>query len=204
VQLLRRLYAALYDVLTAPAERHLAPLRRRTAGRAHGSVLEIGAGTGANLPFYPSDARVSVVEPNPHMVARLRKKAAARGRTVEIALTPADPLPYPDGSFDAVIATLVLCSVPDQARVLSEARRVLRRGGELLFFEHVASDDPGVRRCQRRLNPIWRRLVDGCTLDRDTAAAIRAAGFSHVEIEPAALSIAPPITRRLIVGRAVA
>jgi ubiquinone/menaquinone biosynthesis C-methylase UbiE len=201
--LLPRLYAALYDRLSAGADAKIAPLRERTAGRAHGAVLEIGGGTGANLAFYPHDARLSVVEPNPHMAARLRAKAERHGLRVQIEPRGGEELPYADATFDAVVSTLVLCSVTDQARVLAEVRRVLRAGGTFHFLEHVASDNPRTLRWQQRLNPIWRRLADGCTLDRDTASAIRAAGFGSVEIEEAQYPGSPSVTRRLIVGCAV-
>ncbi len=193
-------YAATYDRLNSSPE--LAPLRARVAGRAHGDVLEIGAGTGANLPFYPADAHLSAVEPNPHMAVRLQAKAAARGRAVAVAIRRGEDLPYPDRSFDVVISTLVLCSVADQSLVLREIRRVLRPGGRFLFLEHVASDDERVRRWPRRLNPLSRLLNDGCTLDRDTAAAIRAAGFTSVDIEDTQLAAAAAISRRLIAGQA--
>lgn len=197
-------YAALYDPLDTLAEPQLAPLRARSAGRAQGNVLEIGAGTGANLPFYPSDIRLSVVEPNPHMAVRLQRKAAGLGRAVEVTIAAGERLPYPADSFDAIVATLVLCSVSDQARTLAEARRVLRPGGHFLFLEHVVSPDDRVRRWQRRLNPVWRFIGDGCTLDRDTGTVIGAAGFSQVDLEELDLRPALPLIRRLIVGQAVA
>ena len=113
-------------------------------------------------------------------------------------------LPYPDAAFDAVVASLVLCSVADQRTVLAEVRRVLRPGGHFLFLEHVAAASPRVRAWQRRLSPVQRFFADGCELDRDTASAIRAGGFARTHIEEVELSGAPILSRKLIVGVAVA
>jgi SAM-dependent methyltransferase len=200
----RRLFAALYDRLTSSEEIALAPFRERTAGRVHGDVLELGAGTGANLPFYARDVRLVVFEPNAAMASRLEKRAARLGIPVQVDVTRQDRLPYADASFDAVVATFVLCSVDDVAGVLNEVRRVLRPGGRFWFIEHVAADEPGVRRWQRRLNPIQRFLADGCELDRQTGSAIDAAPFREASIEAALLDGAGALTRHLIVGSALA
>lgn len=199
----RRLFAALYDRLTASSEPPLTPLRERTAGQARGDVLELGAGTGANLPYYAADVKLTAFERNAAMASRLSKRATSLGRSIQVNVARGGRLPYPDGSFDAVVVSFVLCSVTDVASILSEVRRVLRPGGTFWFLEHVASADPGVRRWQRRLNPIQRFFADGCELDRDTAAAIRTASFSSVHIEEAQHEGAQALTRRLIVGSAV-
>lgn len=200
----QRLFAAIYELLSRPIEPKLAPFRQRVAGQARGDVLEIGAGTGANLPYYPAEVRLAVVEPNPFMARRLARKAAARGRALDLRVQRGETLPFPDASFDTVVCTLVLCSVTEQTRVLSEIRRVLRPGGVFRFFEHVIAEDVRLRRWQRRLTPFWSRLGDGCHLDRDTAAAIRAAGFSKVEIAAVELPVGFPLTKRCILGQAVA
>jgi SAM-dependent methyltransferase len=173
-------------------------------GRARGAVLELGAGTGANLPYYPDGVSLTAFETNPSMAVRLQRKAAQRRRPVEVDVAETGRLPYRDASFDTVVATLVLCSVPDQAAVLAEVRRVLRPGGEFLFLEHVAASRPRVRQWQRRLNPLQRFLADGCELDRDTASAIRAAGFAAVEIEAADVPHLPELIGHVILGVAVA
>lgn len=203
MSLRQRLFAAAYELLSGPAEPKLAPFRQRVAGQARGDVLEIGAGTGANLPYYPATVRLTVVEPNPFMARRLVRKAGARGRALDLRVQRGETLPFPDASFDTVVCTLVLCSVADQARVLGEIRRVLRPGGVFRFFEHVAAEDARLRRWQRRLTPLWSRLGDGCHLDRDTAATIQAAGFSAVEIEAVEMPFGFPLTKPCILGQAV-
>jgi ubiquinone/menaquinone biosynthesis C-methylase UbiE len=207
----KRIFAACYDLINSgKAERQLAPYREQTAGRAWGDVLEVGAGTGANLPFYSPDVRLTVVEPNPHMAKRLRRKAAKLGRQVTITPGLGESLPFPDASFDSVVVTFVLCSVKDVGQVAREARRVLRPSdmasgkplGRFYFCEHVAADSPRVRKWQDRLNWLWGRLADGCNLNRDIASAIREAGFSRVEVTPFKIPASPPFIRPGIVGAA--
>ena len=195
-----RIFAASYDLLNWGVEGRLRQYRQQTAGEATGDVLEIGGGTGANLPFYRGDARLTVVEPNPHMARRLRRRAARLGRRVEIVPGRGEKLSFPDSSFDSVVTTLVLCMVEDLYQVVREARRVLRPGGAFLFYEHVASDSPRRRRWEDRLNPAWRFLTTGCNLNRDIAGAIRAGGFSRVHVTAFDLSVGLPLTLPNIVG----
>ena len=196
----QRLFAAWYDLLNAGVEGRLTPYRRQTAGQTWGEVLEIGGGTGANLPFYPAGVSLTVAEPNPHMARRLRRKAARLGTTVSIVSDVGEELPFPCGSFDSVVTTLVLCMVGDLGRVVREARRVLRPDGAFFFYEHVVSRSPAMCRWQGRLNPVWRFATSGCNLNRDIAAAIRTAGFSSVELTDFDLSVGLPITIPNIVG----
>ena len=197
------LFALGYDAVNAAVEDRVRPYREQTAGRAQGEVLEIGAGTGANLPFYPDDVGLAAVEPNPHMARRLRRRASKLGRDVAIVSDVGESLRFHDASFDTVVTTLVLCMVDDLRQVLSEARRVLRAGGSFLFYEHVASRSPGGLRFQQRLNPAWRFLTTGCNLDRDIGGAIEAAGFRRVRITEFDLAIGA-ITIPNIVGAAIA
>lgn len=173
-----RVFAALYDLAGRRAER--GPLGRRRAEllrEASGRVVEIGAGTGANLPHYPPLAALVLAEPDGAMRRRLERRIGGVPYPVELVDAPAERLPLPDGGADTVVATLVLCSVDDPARALAEARRVLRPGGRLLFLEHVrASGRAGA--WQDRLAPLWARVAAGCRPDRDTVAAIRRAGFT--------------------------
>ncbi len=176
-----RIFAALYDPLGRVAERGWMGERRSAllAG-VRGEVLEIGGGTGANLPHYRDAERVVVSEPDPFMRERLRAKLGDARVPVEVSEAGAEALPFEDGSFDAAVSTLVLCTVPDQRAALREIRRVLRPGGRLLFIEHVRGEGRAAR-WQDRIEPLWRRLFAGCHPNRDTVDAIEAAGF---RVEP--------------------
>ena len=196
----KRLFAAWYDLLNAGVEGRVIPFRRLTAGVSEGSVLEIGGGTGANLAHYPPSTRITVLEPNPHMVRRLKRCADRLGRPVTVVPGVGESMPFSDGSFDSVVTTLVLCMVADLAQVVQEARRVLRPGGQFLFYEHVASLDPRTRRWQARLNPCWRFCTTGCNLDRDIAGEIQRAGFATVELRRFTLSVGGPVKLPNIVG----
>jgi ubiquinone/menaquinone biosynthesis C-methylase UbiE len=153
--------------------------RRRLLDGLAGRVLELGAGTGANLRHYPAGVtEVVAVEPEPYLRARAAEAAATVTVPVTLVDAVADRLPVEDGSFDAAVASLVLCSVDDPAAALSELHRVVRSGGELRFYEHVRSTSPGLARAQRVLDVVWPRLGGGCHTGRDTVAAIERAGFA--------------------------
>lgn len=156
--------------------------RRWVASRAHGTVVELGAGTGANLGYYGDVDRLVLVEPSPAMRARLAGPAADVGADVVDGTAAA--LPCAAGAVDAVVATLVLCSVPDLPAALAEVRRVLRPDGRLLLLEHVRADDARAATWQDRLDPLWCRMAQGCHPNRDTLAAIEAAGFIVTERHP--------------------
>jgi ubiquinone/menaquinone biosynthesis C-methylase UbiE len=195
--------ALLYDRVTHRVEtKTLTRWRRELLAHACGEVLEIGAGTGANVRWYGADRvrRLAMTEPDRHMRKRLRRRAGSSAVSVEIHRAPAEALPFPDSSFDCVVSTLVLCSVEDLARALSEIRRVLRPGAPLLFVEHVADDDARVFAWQRRLEPLWRLCADGCRLTRDTEAAIARAGFRFESLAHDEMRPAPRIVRPVIRG----
>ena len=178
----------------------MVPYRKRTAGCVWGDVLEIGAGTGANLPYYPADARVTFLDPDRHMVRRLRRKTSRQGRNAVIVQQFGESLPFSDASFDTAVTTLVLCMVRDPDAVVREVRRVLRPGGAFFFFEHVVSPRSRGRWLQNKLNPVWKCLTTGCNLNRDLTGSIQGAGFSDVEIEAFELSVSPPVKLPNIVG----
>jgi ubiquinone/menaquinone biosynthesis C-methylase UbiE len=192
-----RIFAAVYDRMMAETEAAgLREHRRALVGRARGRVLEIGAGTGLNFDHYgPEVTELVLTEPVEPMARRLRARVS-RGQVVE---APADRLPFADDSFDTVVSTLVLCTVPDQPRALAEIRRVLKPGGRLLFLEHVRSHEADVAKWQDRILPIWRWFGQGCHPNRDTAAALARAGF-EVEMESWRMPKAPPIVRPVIEG----
>ena len=152
--------------------------RARIVPLASGTVVEIGVGSGLNLPYYgPRVERLYALDPSPSLL-RMAKRAATRGTlSVEWLEAPAEAIPLGPGVADTAVSTWTLCSIADPIRGLREVRRVLRPEGRLLFIEHGLAPDPGVRRWQARLTPPWRRIAGGCRLDRPIEALLRAAGF---------------------------
>ncbi|HUI48386.1 MAG TPA: class I SAM-dependent methyltransferase [Acidimicrobiia bacterium] len=146
-------------------------------------VVELGSGSGASMRYLAPGSRLLAVEPNPHAHAALRRKAARYGIDLEICGVGAESTGLATASVDAVICTLVLCTVEDQVAVLTEVRRILRPGGRFVFIEHVGSGPGPIRAVQRLLRRPWRYVFDGCCLDRDTAATIAAAGFADARID---------------------
>ena len=178
-----RIHAAAYDRMTGPLERAVLSERRaRLLTAVSGQVLDIGAGTGANIPHFQQASRVIAAEPDPAMRRRLTAKVATARVPVEVTSDTAESLRHADASFDAVVFTLVLCSVNSPDRALVEARRVLRPSGRLIALEHVRGSG-SLSRWQDRLTPIWSRLNAGCHLNRDVAAAIERAGFTIEKAE---------------------
>jgi SAM-dependent methyltransferase len=187
-----RLGARLYDPFLALGERRgMAAHRRELLAGVSGRVLEVGAGTGLNLPFYGPGADVVLTEPDPAMRAR----AARRGATVVDAR--AEALPFADGTFDAVVCTLVLCTVDDPAAAVAEFRRILAPGGRLLFIEHVRAQDA---RRQDRWAPLWRAFAMGCRCNQPTLDLLRA----HLDVRCtlAPWSGMPAIVSPLAIGEA--
>jgi SAM-dependent methyltransferase len=176
----QRIGAAIFDrAVRSREERLFAKRRRRLLEAARGRVLDVGAGTGANLPHYPRDRVGQLVLLDVHrgMLARARHRAVELGWQVELHEASAQRLPFPDASFDTVVFTHALCTIPDPASALREAHRVLKPGGTLLALEHVRAQDPGLAAWQDRLTPVWKLLASGCHPNRDTRWSIEAAGF---------------------------
>jgi len=198
-----RFFAMTYDRQIAKTEKAgLRAFRERLLAGASGDVLEIGGGTGANLPWYgPAATSLTITEPEPPMLRRLEGSVRDRRPGATVLRAPAEDLPFEDDSFDVAVSTLVLCGVDDQPRALRELRRVQRPGGRLLFIEHLRSGDPGTARLQDRLN--WlNRLVVCCDCNRPTLDSIRTAGFTVTQVEHTALPKAPPFVRPVILGSA--
>jgi ubiquinone/menaquinone biosynthesis C-methylase UbiE len=161
-----------------------AKYRPRALQGARGTVLEIGFGTGLNLPHYPPGVtHITAVEPNPGMRTMAQRQIAASRIPVEYRQQDGQRLSAPDASFDSAVSTWTLCSIPDVAQALRELHRVLKPDGEFFFIEHGLSPDADVRRWQRRLTPLQRKLAAGCHLDRDIRGLIAAAGFELLEHE---------------------
>jgi ubiquinone/menaquinone biosynthesis C-methylase UbiE len=168
------------------AMRHPLARERRAAlvPLARGEVLEIGIGSGLNLPFYSSAVtRLRGIDPSAELLAIAGSKLDVAGFPVELLLEGAERLSVSDASVDTVLTTWTLCSIPDPARALAEMRRVLRPGGRLLFVEHGSAPDAAVRRWQKRLDPVWTRLAGGCHLDRRIDELIRSSGFGMERLQ---------------------
>jgi SAM-dependent methyltransferase len=199
-----RVFTEVYDRgLKAVEEAGLREIRRGVLSSATGRTVDLGAGTGANLPLFPpAVSELVLVEPDPHMLKKLRARTGRGGPPTSVVQAGAESLPFEDASFDTAVFTLVLCTVPDPAAALTEAARVLRPGGKLLFVEHVRSQDAGLARWQDRLERPWRFLGDGCHCNRDTGATIGASPFEIENLEPGKLPKSPPIVRPLLTGSA--
>jgi ubiquinone/menaquinone biosynthesis C-methylase UbiE len=202
-----RFFVAIYDRLTQASEDAClrawrADLLRDLTGR----VLEVGAGTGVNVPHYPRDLTQLVLsEPDPHMRRRLARRIRMHDwDRAELLNESLEALALADGAFDAVVSTLVLCSVPHLGRALAEIHRVLAPGGRFVFLEHVAAETrPDRLTWQRRIEPFWKRLSGNCHLTRRTEQAIRDAGFTIERCERESMRKAMPLVRPTIRGYAI-
>ncbi|WFU20564.1 class I SAM-dependent methyltransferase [Bradyrhizobium sp. CB3481] len=167
----------------AMRNKQLQPYRERVIGAAEGRVLEIGIGSGRNLPFYRSPVtELLALEPSPQLTAMARN-APHPGAPVNFIEASAEAIPLDDRSIDTVVTTWTLCSIPDAAMALTEMRRVLQPGGKLLFVEHGMAPDRNVRRWQDWLTPAWKRISGGCHLNRPISAMIEGAGFRIDRVE---------------------
>jgi ubiquinone/menaquinone biosynthesis C-methylase UbiE len=196
-----RMFAAGYDhIMSGPEKATLRMHRKALIPQAQGRVLEIGGGTGANLPYYDRVETLTLTEPERPMLHRLERRLREQSPAATLLRAPAEDLPFEDDSFDVAVSTLVLCTVDDQPRAIRELRRVLKPGGRLLFIEHVRADDQRLARWQDRLNGLQTRLGHGCNCNRPTIETITAAGFKITTLERDMLRKAPPIVRPLVVG----
>lgn len=194
-------FARVYDRLTGPMEQQIGRYRDELLAGLSGRVVEVGAGNGINFSRYPAAVtEVVALEPESYLRAKAEEAAQRAPVPVTVLDATADPLPFADGEFDAAIACLVLCTVPDPAAALAELRRVLRPGGELRFVEHVRAPTARKASIQRRLDSsgVWPRVSGGCHCSRDTVAAIAAAGFAtdrvrDLEIPPAWMHTNPVV-----------
>ncbi len=168
----------------AMRKRDLQPYRRRVLGQARGRILEIGIGSGLNLPYYGAGAREIIgLDPAPRLTAMARRVAKRLESSVEFVEGSAEAIPLDRQSIDTVVTTWTLCSIPNVSAALAEMRRVLKPGGQLLFVEHGSAPEPNVRKWQDRLTPLWMRIGGGCHLNRPIRELIERAGFSLLEID---------------------
>lgn len=200
-----RAIAAVYDLVTGEMERQILGLyRRRLLAAAHGKVLDLGAGTGAYLPYLPWDqvSEFVLIDPSPGMLERARRKATELRVAVQTIEGRAEPLPIEDGSVDTVVFTCALCTIPDSRAALWEAHRVLCPNGSLLVLEHVRAKESGLAAWQDRITPLWQR-VGGCHPNRDTRATTEAAGFAFELVEEFRERRIPiPIVQPQLIGTA--
>jgi len=198
------LFAWVWGHVHGPLEKAYGKRKSILFNELRGDVVEIGAGSGINFLHYPTGLQLTCIEPNPYMHPYLRESAAASGHALNLLEGYAEALPLPDASADAVVSTLVLCSVFNPDLVLSEILRVLRPGGRFYFIEHVAAQrGTRLRRVQDAIQPIWTRLGDGCNPNRETHEAIRRAGFSECCFESRDIKIPLPPVKPHILGYAV-
>jgi ubiquinone/menaquinone biosynthesis C-methylase UbiE len=158
--------------------------RQELIPKASGAVLEIGIGSGLNLPFFAgSVTRLAGVDPSAELLSMARRKLSGVRFPVELCCRSANELPFDDRSFDTAVLTWALCSIPDPALALAEVKRVLQPGGRLLFVEHGLSSDGKVQKWQHRLTPLWKRIGGGCHLNRKVDDLVRSAGFRIIELQ---------------------
>ena len=189
--------ARFYDLMESLPEKRFTPWRRELWSRVRGPrVLEVGVGTGKNIPYYPKGIEVTAIDLSPRMLERARIRAGRTGAAVDLIEADAQALPFPDASFDAAVATFVFCSVPDPVLGLSEMRRVLVPGGQLLLLEHVLSRKPALKPVMRLLNPLTVR-VSGANIDRETVENVRGAGFANMRVEDLWLDVVKLIEARV-------
>lgn len=198
------LMAQCYDLAMRKTEQLcLSQWRSDLLAQASGTLLEIGSGTGLNLPHYPAGQQLILCEPDRYMRQQLQRKLPGdSNQKVHISNWHAEQLELPDHSVDTVVSTLVLCSVKDPQQALKETYRVLKPGGQLLFIEHVRSENRRTARWQKLSEPLWRCACGNCHLTRATVSSIEAQGMVLEELHESELSGAPAIVRRTLRGRA--
>ncbi|KAA0225527.1 MAG: class I SAM-dependent methyltransferase [Chloroflexi bacterium CFX7] len=188
-----RLFAAALDFTSRHESRGERATREAVVAGAHGQVLEIGFGVGPNWAYLPEGVRYAGIDPDPFMMKRARRHAAERGLRLELLRAGAERMPFADATFDTVFTTLTFCTIAGVPRALAEVRRVLRPGGEFLFWEHVRPERGLKGRLFDAVTPAWRRVGGGCYPNRRTADAISAAGFTIRELTPGGIGPLPTI-----------
>lgn len=173
------LFPRIYDTAMKPLEKtRFEKIRASLVQKAHGRVLEIGFGTGANFRYYKNVERVDAIEPNPAMGKQAVKHIKKSRIPIYLYQAKAEQLPFADNSFDSVVATLVFCTIPEPLRALQEIQRVSKPGAKLLLFEHVKMDHKMMGKTQEALTPLWKKLCDGCHLNRNTLELVKSSGWN--------------------------
>lgn len=198
-----KIFAVLYDRVNKSVESRLVQFRQKTAGLAAGHVLEIGPGTGANLSFYKSKSKLTVLEKNEFMFPKLTDVATKIGINVNLVKGDSFCIPFSDNSFDSIVTTLVLCMVGDLQATIAEIKRVLKYGGTFYFYEHVKSHNVIRNRFENYINPCWKYLTNGCNLNRDLERVLSNSRFTELHVERHDLSVGLLIKIPNIVGYAI-
>ncbi|TMN23371.1 class I SAM-dependent methyltransferase [Lentibacillus cibarius] len=173
-----------YDTLMKPLEhKRFRAIRSQLVQQATGKVLEIGSGTGANFPYYRNAVSVDAIEPNPIMREKSYTNWAQSTAPIHVWSASAEQLPFEDDTFESVVATLVFCSIPDPVKALDEIQRVAKPGAAVLLFEHVRVDQTIMEPILDMATPVWKRLCDGCHLNRDTLLAVKQSGITVESVE---------------------
>jgi ubiquinone/menaquinone biosynthesis C-methylase UbiE len=186
-------FARLWDRIVKLAGKPELENRQELIEGARGRVLEVGAGSGLNFRLYGEGIEVFAIEPEPNMIRQAVDRATRAPTRVRLLRASAEELPFPDAAFDTVVASLVMCTIPDPSRAAGEFRRVLRPGGELRLYEHVRSPRPRGARWQDRFTPVWRFFGGGCNPNRDTVATLEDSGF---DVEVRSFDLGPPSPAR--------
>ncbi|SDO10530.1 class I SAM-dependent methyltransferase [Alkalicoccus daliensis] len=193
------MFAKLYDPLMKPLDIILIyKVRNRLLQKAYGEVLEIGSGTGLNFPHYPSAAeQITAIEPQRKLRDKSLPRAIRAGNSITVHEGIAEALPYPDNSFDTVVNTLVFCTIPEPEKAMKEIVRTVKPGGTVLFYEHVQPKNEVMRAVFNKATPLWKRICDGCHLNRDTETLIRNSPLEIVEKQASLNEIFIEITAKL-------
>lgn len=183
-------FSKLYDPVMKPLENSgFRNIRKNLMRKADGKVLEVGSGTGLNFPHYVQAKEVTALEPDSSMREQSLIRADHAKVPIRVITGRAEQLPFQNNEFDVIVGTLVLCSVTDPIKALAEMRRVCKPDGKVLFFEHVRMDDSLLGSLQDWLTPAWKRICDGCHLNRNTFQLIKQAGFEVLHVEQKARSL---------------
>jgi ubiquinone/menaquinone biosynthesis C-methylase UbiE len=174
-----RLFAKWYDFFMNPLEKgEFKRIRKELISKASGNVLELGSGTGINFPLYNVAEKVTAIEPSPHMIVLSKLKQNLSSIPIELVQASAEHLPFTDNTFDTVVATLVFCTIPNPEKAILEMKRVCKPDGKILMFEHVKMENRFLSTLQEMLTPAWKKICDGCCLNRKTMELITANGIS--------------------------
>ncbi|OIK09201.1 methyltransferase type 11 [Bacillus sp. MUM 116] len=179
-----RKFAKWYDFFMSPLEKKkFYKIRKELLSRARGNVLELGAGTGINFPLYELPEMVTAIEPSPYMIKQSLGKQKQAVVPIELVQAGAEELPFADDSFDTVVATLVFCTIPNPEKAMAEMKRVCKLEGKILLFEHVKMENRFLASLQEGLTPVWKKICDGCCLNRETLHLLVDHGFKVKEVQ---------------------